>query len=146
MTTENATNFKQLYADYEEKAVKWTEGEIVAKQIVVNMINKEIRPQNFVNMTAKQIFDHVSNVREEGATTPWETAVRNLLSTSFTSTANNYCNQFMQNFLDVNSAAESMMPTSPAGSKDIQRNMFEISPGLAGYMCFTRCLKLGTYT
>ncbi|KAI0991327.1 hypothetical protein K3495_g16860, partial [Podosphaera aphanis] len=98
------------------------------------MISKEIRPQNFVKMTAKQIFDHVSNVREEGATTPWETAVRNLLSTRFTSTANNYCNEFMQNFLDVNSAAESMMPTIPGSSKDTQRNIFEISPGFAGFM------------
>ncbi|KAI1000333.1 hypothetical protein K3495_g7859 [Podosphaera aphanis] len=98
------------------------------------MISKEIRPQNFVNMTAKQIFDHVSNVRKEGATTLWETAVPNLLSTRLISIANIYCNEFMQNFLDVNSAAESMMPTTPGGSKDTQRNIFEISPGFADYM------------
>ncbi|KAI0997360.1 hypothetical protein K3495_g10822 [Podosphaera aphanis] len=134
MTSENATKFKELYSEYEEAAVKWTEGEIVAKQIVVNMISKEICPQKFINMTAKQIFDHVSNVRVEGTTTPWETAVRNLLSTKFTSTANTYCNEFMQNYLDVNSAAESMSSTKPESSKDVHRNIFEVNPGFAGYM------------
>ncbi|KAI1005468.1 hypothetical protein K3495_g2749 [Podosphaera aphanis] len=129
MTTENATTLKQLHTENEEKAVKWTEGEIVAKQKVVNMISKKIRPQNFINMTAKQIFDHVSNVREEGATTPRETAIRNSLSTRFTSTANNYCNEFMQNFLDVKIVAESMMPTPPAGSKDVQYNRGDLSVG-----------------
>lgn len=81
----------------------------MAKQILVNMISKEIRPKNFLNMTARKIYDQVSNVREEDATTPWEIAVRNLLSTRFTSTAEVYRNEFKQNFLDMNSAAESIM-------------------------------------
>ncbi|KAI0991518.1 hypothetical protein K3495_g16669, partial [Podosphaera aphanis] len=84
-------------------------------------------------MTAKQLFDHVANAREEGATTPWETAVRKFLATKFTTTAENYCNEFLQNFLDVNSAAETMV------SRNLEEfekggNMFEISLGLASFM------------
>ncbi|POS81984.1 hypothetical protein EPUL_006685, partial [Erysiphe pulchra] len=60
--------------EYEVLLASWIEGEIEARNILVNSITKDICPQNFLNMTAKQIFDHVANARGEGATTPWETA------------------------------------------------------------------------
>ncbi|POS82239.1 hypothetical protein EPUL_006697, partial [Erysiphe pulchra] len=59
--------------EHEVLLASWIEGEIEARNILVNSITKDICPQNFLNMTAKQIFDHVANARGEGATTPWET-------------------------------------------------------------------------
>ncbi|KAI0990905.1 hypothetical protein K3495_g17282, partial [Podosphaera aphanis] len=73
--------------EFENDLISWTEGEIEARNILVNRITKDVCPQNFLNMTAKQLFDHVANAREEGATTPWETAVRKFLATKFTTTA-----------------------------------------------------------
>lgn len=98
-----------LIRSYEESMKKWIEGEIEARNVLVNRTSKEICPQNVLNMTAKQLYDHVTNVHEEGAMTPYETAVKNLFMTRFTSSAENYCNEFMQNYLDVNSAAKFMI-------------------------------------
>lgn len=110
--------------EFEDDLVSWTEGEIEARDILVNRITKDVCPQNFLNMTAKQLFDHVAGAREEGATTPWETAVRKFLATKFTTTADKYCNEFLQNYLDVNGAAETMISQNLEESEKRERNMF----------------------
>lgn len=72
-------------------------------------LSKGVRPQNFRRMTAKQVFDNISSSREEGAATPYETAVRSFDKLKFT-TIEEYCDNFMQCYLSINSAAESMVP------------------------------------
>lgn len=124
--------------EYEVLLASWIEGEIEARNILVNSITKDICPQHFLNMTAKQIFDHVANSRGEGATTPWETAVRKFLSIKFTTTAENYCNEFLESFLDVNSAAEKMISPNLEESKKCSSNIFEITSGLAAFYVHPR--------
>lgn len=87
-----------------------------------------------MNMSAKQLFDHVSSARGEGATTPYETAVRRLFATKLTSSIGNYCNEFMQNYIDVNSVNESLRPKSLDSSQEKNRDMFTVTSGLAGFM------------
>lgn len=103
--------------EYEEKLQRFQEGEgeIEARSILAARIERAICPPNLLSMSAKQIYDHILNVRKEGANTPWESAVRNLLSPRLTSTAEVYCNEFMQHYLDSNSAVESM-PTQSSDS------------------------------
>lgn len=83
-------------------------------------------------MSAKQLYEHVICVREEGANTPWETAVRCLLQTKLTNNIDQYCNEFMQHYMDANNAVESMNSTNIDGSKGSHGGKFEISHGLAG--------------
>ncbi|POS82225.1 hypothetical protein EPUL_006458 [Erysiphe pulchra] len=114
--------------------MKFQEGEIEAMSILAARIERAICPQNLMNISAKQLYDHVLSVRDEGENTPWETAVRNLLTTKLTSTADNYCNEFLQHYLDTNSAAEKM-PNPSAGSLSGDNKIsFEVSAGLAGYL------------
>lgn len=119
---------------YEEELQKYQEGEIEARSILAARIEREICPSNLMNMSAKQIYDHVLSVREEGANTPWETSVRELLSTRLTGTVNSYCNTFMQHYLDANSAAETMPRKNAESLNGDQSISFEISAGLAGYL------------
>lgn len=81
-------------------------------------------------MSAKQIFDTIATTREEGAAMPYESAVRNLLNTGFT-TIEEYCDTFMQHYLSVNSAAESMVTYKV--DKD-SSNPFIIPHGLASFL------------
>lgn len=120
--------------EYEEELQKFQEGEIEARSILAARIEREICPSNLMNMSAKQIYDHVLGVREEGANTPWENSVRQLLSTRLTSTANVYCNTFMQHYLDANSAAETLPHKKTEGFNGDRSISFEISAGLAGYL------------
>lgn len=101
--------YEKVIKNYEE-LMKYQEGDIETRSILSSRIDREICPPNIMSMTAKQLFCHVTSVREEGANTPWETAVRNLLGTKLTSTVDLYCNEFLQHYLDTNRAAE-VMPT-----------------------------------
>ncbi|POS86093.1 hypothetical protein EPUL_001039 [Erysiphe pulchra] len=82
-------------------------------------------------MKAKQLFDHVAKSREEGATVPYQSAMGNLLNTKFTTTAKDYCGNFMWNYMGVNSAAESMVPRS---SNSDTVNPFVIPHGVASHL------------
>lgn len=126
--------YNQKLQTYKESLQKYQEGEIEARSILSSRIDREICPQNLLGMSAKQLYEHVICVREEGANTPWETAVRSLLQTKLTNSVDQYCNEFMQHFMDANSAAESMFSTSVDGSKGNHSGNFEVSQGLAGYM------------
>ncbi|KAI1002332.1 hypothetical protein K3495_g5869 [Podosphaera aphanis] len=90
--------FDKLSTEYEENLARWKEGEIEAKNVQLRRLSPSVRPQNFRKMSANQIFDNI-------AATPYETAVRNIISIKFT-TSQNYCNNIMQYYLSVNSAAE----------------------------------------
>lgn len=97
--------FNSLREDYEMSAARWREGEIETKNILMRRLSEGVRPQNFRRMTAKQVFDNISSAREEGAAMPYETAVRNFHELKFT-TIEDYCDNFMQCYLSINSAAE----------------------------------------
>ncbi|KAI0992006.1 hypothetical protein K3495_g16180, partial [Podosphaera aphanis] len=116
---------------YEKDLTEWIEGEMTAKDVLITRMSKSVLPQSIKNMTAKQLFDHVSKSREEGATVPYQTAMRNLLNTKFTTTAEDYCDNFMRNYLGVNSAAESMIP-QPSNSDTV--NPFVIPHGVASHL------------
>lgn len=121
--------YKQLEAEYQKDLSRWVEGEIEAKNILIKRMSATVRPQTIRTMTAKQLFDHVAASREEGATVPYETAVRNLHNTKFTTNAEDYCDRFMQSYLSVNNAAESMR--SHLSMADPTVNPFSILPGYA---------------
>ncbi|POS85053.1 hypothetical protein EPUL_003148 [Erysiphe pulchra] len=88
----------------------WIEGEMTAKEVLATRMSKSMLPQSVKNMTAKQLFDLVAKSREEGATVPYQTAMRNLLNTN------------------VNSSVKSMIPYS---SKLETANHFVIPDGVA---------------
>ncbi|KAI0994963.1 hypothetical protein K3495_g13218, partial [Podosphaera aphanis] len=113
----SAEVFDKLSAEYEENLARWKEGEIEARNVLLRRLSPSVRPQNFRKMSAKQIFDNIAATREEGAATPYETAVRDLINTKFT-TIEDYCNNFMQHYLSVNSAAESMVPHDASSDSD----------------------------
>ncbi|KAI0990902.1 hypothetical protein K3495_g17285, partial [Podosphaera aphanis] len=77
-------DFEKVSASYTESLARWSEGEIEAKNVLLRRLSPGVRPQNFRQMSAKQIFDTIATTREEGAAMPYETAVRNLLNTNFT--------------------------------------------------------------
>ncbi|POS87259.1 hypothetical protein EPUL_002152, partial [Erysiphe pulchra] len=105
--------YAEAVSKYELESQKFQEGEIEARSILAARIERAICPPNLMNMSAKKIYDHVLSVREEGTNTLWEMSVRELLTTRLSSNADNYCNLFMQNYLDANNAAQSM-PTPNA--------------------------------
>ncbi|KAI0991980.1 hypothetical protein K3495_g16206, partial [Podosphaera aphanis] len=111
---------------YYQNLAKWKEGEIEAKNVLLRRLSQSVRPHNFRNMTAKQIFDNIASTREENAATPYETAVRNLWGIKFT-TIDDYCDKFMQYYLSVNSAAESMISQGAPDSE----NLYLIPQGYA---------------
>eukprot|EP01000_Liburna_glaciale_P003609 NODE_297_length_1234_cov_1466.945992_g176_i0.p1 GENE.NODE_297_length_1234_cov_1466.945992_g176_i0~~NODE_297_length_1234_cov_1466.945992_g176_i0.p1 ORF type:complete len:223 (-),score=18.05 NODE_297_length_1234_cov_1466.945992_g176_i0:63-731(-) len=82
-------------------------------------------------MTAKKLFDHVAKSREEGVTVPYQTAMRNLLNTKFSTTVEDYCDNFIRNYLGVNSAGESMIRQS---SNSDTVNPFVIPHGIASHL------------
>lgn len=81
-------------------------------------------------MSVKQIFDTIARTREEGAAIPYETATRNLLGVHFT-TIENYCATFMQHYLSVNGAAESL---DPHRMEPESANPFVIPHGFARFL------------
>ncbi|KHJ32152.1 hypothetical protein EV44_g4975 [Erysiphe necator] len=122
-------DYKKLEAEYQTNLTKWVEGEIQDKNMLIKRMILTVRPQSVRIMTAKQLFDHVAASREEGATVPYETAVRNLHNAKFVTNAEDYCDEFMQNYLSVNNAAESIQSRSPKGDSIV--NPFSILPGYA---------------
>lgn len=131
---ESDEEYNELLQKYRESLQKFQEGEIEARNILSCRIDREICPQNLLMLSAKQLYEHVIGVREEGANTPWETAVKDLLLTKLTTTVDQYCNEFMQHYMDANSAAETMHSISGSGSKGNHDSNFKITPGLAGYL------------
>lgn len=122
--------FEQILLKYKEAAKKWKEGEIEAKNVLIRRLSEGVRPQDYRRMSAKQVFDNIASSREEGAATPYETAVRNLRNIQFTN-ADEYCDNFMQHYLSINSAAESMISHS---SKDSEINPFLMLRGYASFL------------
>lgn len=118
---------------YEDALEEWTLREIIALDIVAQRISKEIRPRYFHRMTAKRLFEHACQSREAGVMTPWETAMRNLHRTKLTSTVENYCNEFLRNYIDVNCAAEMIADNSKDDEVD-KAASYKIPPGVASYM------------
>lgn len=49
---------------HERAMEKWLEGDVNAVNILVLRTSEKIRPPNFLNTASKEIFDHVSQVRE----------------------------------------------------------------------------------
>lgn len=127
---QSESEYSQLLIKYKENASKWKEGEIEAKNVLIRRLSEGVRPQDYRRMSAKQIYDSIASSREEGAATPYETAVRNLKSIQFTN-VEDYCDSFMQHYLSVNSAAESMVTHL---SKDTGVNPFLILPGYASFL------------
>lgn len=82
-------------------------------------------------MSAKQIFDNIASSREEGTATSCETAVRNPRNIKFTN-FEEYCNTFMQHYLSVDSAAESMI--SHASKDSAINNPSTTLPGYAKFL------------
>ncbi|POS85592.1 hypothetical protein EPUL_002819 [Erysiphe pulchra] len=113
-------------SEYELERKKFQEGEIEARSILVAQIERVICPPNVMNMTTKKIYEHVLSVREEGANTPWETSVRELLTKKLTLNADNYCNSFMKYYLDANNAAQSVPPPNAEGLNGDLGVFFEI--------------------
>ena len=126
--------YARLMSVYEEDLMKFQEGEIEARSILAGRISREICPPNVMSMAAKKIYEHVLSVREEGANTPWEMAVRNLLNTRLTTSSDGYCNEFMQHYLDLNNAAEIMSNPNVEGLSGDLNISYEISAGLAGFL------------
>ena len=112
---------------------------MTAKDILITRMSKSMLPQLVKNMTAKLLFDHVTKSWEEGATAPYQTAMKNIFNTKISPTAEDYCDKFMQNYLSVNSSAESMIPYS---SKDESANPFIIPHGVAHV---TACEPISPY-
>ena len=129
---ENQTDdeFCKTSAKYAEELARWKEGEIEAKNVLLRRLSPSVRPQNFRRMSAKQIFDTIATTREESAATPYESAVRNLINTKFT-TIEEYCDKFMQHYLSVNSAAESMYHQQSISDSD---NPYTVRHGLASFL------------
>lgn len=122
--------FSNAFKKYEEELGKWKEGEIEAKNVLLRRLSPSVRPQDFRRMIAKQIFDNIATPREEGAATPYENSVRNLINIKFT-IIEEYCDKFMQHYLSVNSAAESMVS---AEKLQDSLNPFSIPHGLASLL------------
>ena len=129
-TGHSKEEFDLIFSKFEDDLAKWKEGEIEAKNILLRRLHESVRPQNFRKMSAKQIFDTIATTREEGAAVPYETAVRNLLGIKFTG-VEKYCNNFMQYYLSVNSAAESMISHDESSES---ANQYLIPPGFASLL------------
>lgn len=85
VTPEKGSLSTEAYAvavsEYEQELQKFQEGEIETRSILASRIERSICPPSLMTISAKSIFEHVLNVREEGANTHWETSVRELLMT-----------------------------------------------------------------
>ncbi|POS82653.1 hypothetical protein EPUL_006608, partial [Erysiphe pulchra] len=97
----SAEAYEAAVSKYERDMQTFQEGEIEARSILASRIERSICPPRLMSMTAKCIYEHVLSVREEGANTPWETSIRELIMTKLTTNAVKYCNSFMQHYLDA---------------------------------------------
>lgn len=68
-------------------------------------MSAEVRPKNYRKNTAKTLLNHAVSSRQESAITPYELAGQAFFSTLF-NTAEKYNDNFLQNLLSLNSAAE----------------------------------------
>ena len=116
---------------YENDLTEWIEGEMTEKYNLITRIYRSVLPQSVKNMTSKRLFDSVVKSRKEGATVPYQTAMRNLLYTMFSTTAEDCCDKFMQNYLSVNISAEWIIQYS---SKGESANLFVIPHGVASHL------------
>lgn len=125
-TTE--AEFQILLEKYQDEVDRWIEGDVEAKNILVCRMSAEVRPKNYRKYTAKQLFEHAASTRQESAITPYELAGQAFFSTSFT-TAEEYCDNFLQNLLSINSAAEALADN--LDDKDSEINIYAIPDGVA---------------
>lgn len=110
----------------------YTLGEVKARSALVSRISKEVRPTNMLDITAKELFDNVVKTCEERASIPYVLAVQKLLSTTFVTSPDSYCNEFMQNYNDVNNGAKSMVFKNKDLADEGGIDNFLVPPGLAG--------------
>lgn len=122
------TQYQTLLEKYHDNVDKWIEGDVEAKNILVCRMSAEVRPKNYRKYTAKQLFEHAASTRQESAITPYELAGQAFFSTTFT-TAEEYCDNFLQNLLSLNSAAEALAEKST--DQDLELNIYAIPDGVA---------------
>lgn len=121
-------DYQRLLSKFQDDVDRWIEGDVEAKDILISRMSTEVRPKNYRKYTAKQLFDHAASTRQEAAITPYELAGQAFFSTRFT-TAEEYCDTFLQNLLTLNSAAESLETDSQV--TDSNTNIYAVPDGLA---------------
>lgn len=91
---------------------QWILGEIEAKNIITLRLSPSICPQNYDNMTAKQLYDNRASTRQQTAAAHYATALESLMSVSFHSTADEFIDQFLVSYQSVNNAADAFSTPS----------------------------------
>lgn len=128
--TESA--FIQLQEDYEIKLERWTEGEIIAKEVIMRRVAFADTLQNFWTATAKELYDGIAASRKEVPSIQYEDAIRALLRTKVTTSTDDYCKEFNTNLISVNNAASALV-TSGVGQDECV-NSYAVPEGLASVL------------
>ncbi|KAI1004334.1 hypothetical protein K3495_g3876 [Podosphaera aphanis] len=117
--TQSEEALSKHQADLEE----WTLGEIEAKNIIIDRIVPTMCPNQYDNMTAKELYDTIADTRQETAAAPYTLSLDTLLDIKMTTTADAYIDQFQSALQNVNNLADTLSTTD--GAK------FHIRKGLA---------------
>lgn len=94
--------------NHKKALAKWSHGEFRAKDAIVTRLSPELVPEDYDQITAKQLYDELAKTRITTASAPYETALAKLLETRFTATADEYCDVFLKRLQSVNNAASVM--------------------------------------
>ncbi|KAI0992451.1 hypothetical protein K3495_g15734, partial [Podosphaera aphanis] len=108
----------------------WKMKDLHAYGIILRRIDPSLRPESSNTLTALELFTMISNTHKPSAAIPYRSCFKKLITTKFTTTATNYCNEFLRNLSNFRNAAANLESTV----KNSQE--YGISDGLASIMFF----------
>lgn len=110
---------------YKIRLRAWTKGEIEAHNIIIQRLDDSKKSHFIFECTAKELYDMIASSNEVKDFLPHSEAFEIFISTKFTTTAENYCNNFLQNLHNLNDAADLLSLNNNNAAK------FKISDELA---------------
>ncbi|KAI0999839.1 hypothetical protein K3495_g8358 [Podosphaera aphanis] len=122
---ENEVNLRYL-----DQLEAWTTKNLQAYSIILRRLDSSTRPESNNTKTSKELYDVIANTHKPSAGMPYRNAYKKLLSTKFTTTATDFCNNFQRNLQNFRNAATNLETMAETSLK------FTISDGMASIMFF----------
>ena len=89
--SESSESYARQMTEDEAELRQWARGEIQAYQTIIDRFDPSIRPTQWRNVTAKQLFDEIAEARVPSTTLPYLHAYEIFSLTTLMTTADNYC-------------------------------------------------------
>ncbi|KAI0994570.1 hypothetical protein K3495_g13611 [Podosphaera aphanis] len=114
--------WNDIWIRHRRQVQTWKNHETEARNIVLERLSEKVWPRDHIRLSAKDLYDSVSNTRKESASGNYIDALRQFLSIKLDSSIEDYIDRFQTAYHNVVTTAESL---SSSDTEPVDRSIPE---------------------